>query len=353
MAKRTMQWGEIDGKQRLLVGGKVNRFIPNPTFDPISKPGALDEYFRGRNPAGKGVPELFGELDAMSDHPEYRNRDARLRLMDEQGLGGAIFLPTLGVGMEQALIHDPPALLAAFRAFNRWMEEDWGFAYQERIFAAPMLTLVDPDEAVKSVEWGLEQDARFFVLVPGPVITRSGPVSPADPIFDPVWARLAEAGAVVTAHGGNAYYTNYLSDWGESSEMEAFRQNPFRAIVSWSAVQDWFANLLAHGLFQRFPNLRMASIETGSDWVFHLFDKLEKSYSQTPGGYPEDPRETFKRHVSVSPYYEDELAALRDLLGADRMLMGSDYPHAEGLAEPTTYIKDLENFGFTPTIRVS
>jgi hypothetical protein len=48
MAKRTMQWGEIDGKQRLLVGGKVNRFIPNPTFDPISKPGALDEYFRGR-----------------------------------------------------------------------------------------------------------------------------------------------------------------------------------------------------------------------------------------------------------------------------------------------------------------
>ena len=55
MAKRTMQWAEINGKQRLLVGGKVNRFIPNPTFDPISKPGALDEYFRGRNPKGEGV----------------------------------------------------------------------------------------------------------------------------------------------------------------------------------------------------------------------------------------------------------------------------------------------------------
>ena len=50
----------------------------------------------------------------------------------------------------------------------------------------------------------------------------------------------------------------------------------------------------------------------------------------------------------VSPYYEDELAALRDLIGADHMLMGSDYPHAEGLAEPSAYIKDLENFGFTP-----
>ena len=54
MASRTMQWAEINGSQRLLVGGKVNRFIPNPTWDPISKPGALDEYFRGRNPKGEG-----------------------------------------------------------------------------------------------------------------------------------------------------------------------------------------------------------------------------------------------------------------------------------------------------------
>jgi predicted TIM-barrel fold metal-dependent hydrolase len=343
-----MQWAEINGRQRLLVGGKVNRFIPNPTWDPISKPGALDEYFRGRNPKGEGIRELFGDLDPLSEHPEYLDRDARLKLMDEQGMGGAIFLPTLGVGMEQALLDDPPALLAAFRAFNRWLDDDWGFAYKDRIFAAPMLTMVDPDEAVKNVQWSLDRDARFFVLVPGPVITASGPVSPADPVFDPMWGLLNEAGAVVTAHGGNAYYSRYLSDWGEGTEMEAFRQNPFRTIVSWSAVQDWFANLLAHGLFQRFPNLRMASIETGSDWVFHLFDKLKKSYSQTPYAYPEDPRETFRRHVSVSPYYEDDLAGLRDIVGADHMLMGSDYPHAEGLADPSTYIKDLENFGFSP-----
>ncbi len=55
MAKRAMQWAEIDGRQRLLVGGKVNRFIPNPTFDPVAKPGALDEYFRGRNPGSKDL----------------------------------------------------------------------------------------------------------------------------------------------------------------------------------------------------------------------------------------------------------------------------------------------------------
>ena len=131
--------------------------------------------------------------------------------------------------------------------------------------------------------------------------------------------------------------------------MEAFRQNPFRAIVSWSAVQDWFANLLAHGLFQRFPNLRMASIETGSDWVFHLFDKLKKSYSQTPGRLPRGPaRDVQAATCGCRRTTRTTSRGLRDLVGADHMLMGSDYPHAEGLAEPSTYIKDLENFGFTP-----
>jgi methylated-DNA-[protein]-cysteine S-methyltransferase len=48
MEKRTMQWAELNGKRRLLVAGRVNRFIPNPLFDPVARPGSLDEYFRGR-----------------------------------------------------------------------------------------------------------------------------------------------------------------------------------------------------------------------------------------------------------------------------------------------------------------
>ncbi|HEX4864691.1 MAG TPA: hypothetical protein VFV02_11495, partial [Acidimicrobiales bacterium] len=137
------------------------------------------------------------------------------------------------------------------------------------------------------------------------------------------------------------------ADWGEKSETESFRQNPFRSLASPNAIQDTIANLLAHRLFERFPNLRLASIETGSDWVFHLFEKLKKSFGQTPLAYPEDPRDTFRRHVWVSPFYEDELGDLRDLIGAEHILMGSDYPHAEGLAEPATYIKDLRNFNFS------
>ena len=345
--KRAMQWAEVDGRRRLLVGGKINRFIPNPTWDPVSKPGALDEYFRGRNPRGADTPELFGELDRLADHPEYQDRDARLALMDRQGLEGAIFLPTLGVGMEHALLHDVPALLAAFRAFNRWLDEDWGFAYQERIFAAPYLTLVDPASAVAELQWALDRDARFIVMVGGPVVVDGVGRSPADPVYDGFWSLANDAGITVCYHGGDTVYSNYLLDWGESGELQSFLQSPFRSITSYYAVQDTFANLLARRLFHRFPNLRVASIENGCAWVFHLFEKLTKSFGQTPHLYPEDPRETFARHVWVSPFYEDELDRLRDLVGTDHIVMGSDYPHAEGLAEPATYIKDLRNFAYT------
>jgi predicted TIM-barrel fold metal-dependent hydrolase len=344
-AKRTMQWVQMNGKQRLLVGGKLNRFIPNPTFDPVAKPGILDEYFRGRNPKGDDPSKLFGELEPIS--PAYRNRDARLALMDEQGMQGAIFLPTLGVGMEQALVHDIPAAVAAFRSFNRWMEEDWGFAYQERIFAAPYITLLDPDNAVRELEWALSKDARFIVMLGGPVQTAAGSKAPGDPVFDAFWQLANDSGITVLYHGGETLYSSFLGYWGENEFTESFRANAFRGLFSADALQDTIASHLALGLFTRFPNLRIASIEVGSAWVFHLFEKLNKSYGQVPQLYTEDPREAFKRHVWVSPFYEDELDRLLDLVGPEHIVMGSDYPHAEGLTDPSSYSKDLQNFNYT------
>ena len=64
--RRAMQWADVNGRRNLLVAGKINRFIPNPTFDPVAKPGCLDEYFRGRNQAGKSIRDIFGDLDPIN-----------------------------------------------------------------------------------------------------------------------------------------------------------------------------------------------------------------------------------------------------------------------------------------------
>ena len=72
MQKRCMQWAEVNGKKRLLVAGKINKFIPNPTFDPIAKPGSLEDYFRGKNEGGLDMKTMFGDLEPIAEHPGYR-----------------------------------------------------------------------------------------------------------------------------------------------------------------------------------------------------------------------------------------------------------------------------------------
>jgi predicted TIM-barrel fold metal-dependent hydrolase len=342
MQKRCMQWATIEGRTRLLVGGKVNHFIPNPTFDPVAKPGILDEYFRGKNPEGKDIRTLFGELDPI--HPAYRNRDAKLALLDEQKIEGCFLFPTLGVGMEESLKHDPEAALAAFRAFNRWMDEDWGFAYKNRIFAAPYISLIDPANAVAELEFGLSRGARVVVMRSAPIFDGRTSRSLGDPIYDPFWARAAEAGITVAFHSGDSGYNAYADAWGCGGEFESFRYDTLRICLSANPVRDTMAALVCNGVYERHPRLRIATIESGSDWVAGLLKSLKKAYGQVPKQFQSDPVEQFLSHVWVSPYYEDDLERLRDKIGADHVLFGSDFPHAEGLAEPTDFVYDLKGW---------
>ena len=49
-----------------------------------------------------------------------------------------------------------------------------------------------------------------------------------------------------------------------------------------------------------------------------------------------------KRSIHVSPFWEEDLAALSELIGVERVLFGSDFPHPEGLAQPTRYIEEIK-----------
>jgi len=350
MAKRCMQWAEVGGKKRLLVGGKINKFIPNPTFDPIARPGSLEDYFRGRNAKGLDLKTMFGDLDPLADHPGYRDRAARVALLDEQGLEGALLFPTLGVGMQEALKRDVPALHAAFRAFNQWLDEDWGFDRGDgRLYAAPMLTLADAALAAEEVRRVLEAGARIVVMIPGPVPHGEGYVSPGHPQFDPVWAQLAEAGVPLALHAGLSGVGQYGRFWGAGGtgggDFEGFRHMAFPMVAFQDrGISDTFAALICHGVLERFPNLRVASIENGAMWVPDLLRNLQDGYGKMPFSFKEHPVEQFKRQVWVAPFYEDDMPMLKDVLGIDRLLFGSDFPHAEGLPEPMWFTKDIPTF---------
>ena len=66
--------------------------------------------------------------------------------------------------IQPALREDVPAAMATISAFNRWLEEDWGFAYRDKLFAVPLLSFSDPEEAVRELEWCLSKGARMVPL---------------------------------------------------------------------------------------------------------------------------------------------------------------------------------------------
>ena len=342
MHRRCMQWATVGGRERLLVAGRINRFIPNPTFDPVARPGCLDDYFRGKVPAAD-MREAFGELEPIA--AAYRDRDARIELLDHQGLQACFLFPTLGVGMEAALEHDTDALTAAFGGFNRWLADDWGFAYRERLFAAGYLTLADPDWALDEIDWLIAHDVRVVNVRPSSVPDGAGGRrSLGHPAHDKVWQSLDDHGITVAMHSGDSGYGFLLEHWGVDSEFESFRYNALKSLLTYSPISDALASLLAEGVLSGHRNLRVATIETGSEWVWPFVKKLAKSYRQQRHAFEEDPLEVFRRQVWIAPYYEDDLQALRDLIGAGHMLFGSDFPHAEGLADPVSFVHDLEEF---------
>ena len=157
-------------------------------------------------------------------------------------------------------------MTAAFGAFNRWLAEDWGFAYQERIFSAPMISMIDVDWAVSEVEWALHSGARMVVMVPGPVPTPDGGSrSPGMSEYDPVWARIAEAGITVGMHGGDDGGLHDYNEWWEpTDDFQSFRTSPFKQITGHDRqIFDTMAALVCHGTYDRHPNLRIACIENG------------------------------------------------------------------------------------------
>ena len=337
-ATRVFEWAQIGKRSYPVIGGKVFRGVKNATFDPVAPPGVLADYFRG-NPNGDDPLELLRRHEPI--RAEYRDRDARLAVMDEQGLERCWMFPTLGMIYEDPLKHDPGAVQLMFTAFNRWLEEDWGFAYRDRIFAAPYFTLVDVDWACAELEWAIERGARTIVTRPAAAVTVDGPKSPGDPMFDPFWARVNEAGITVVVHAGDSGYTahGYARD-GFTTDFGGVPQ-PIRMLQLERPVEDWLSALVCDNLFHRFPNLRVASVENGSKFLPGLFERLQVVARKMNGWFPEDPVETFRRHIWVNPFWEDQVDDVIDAVGVDRVIFGSDWPHIEALPEPLQYVDEV------------
>jgi predicted TIM-barrel fold metal-dependent hydrolase len=339
-ADRTVQWCEIKGRKYQIVGGRLSRAVVNPTFDPIAKAGAMHEYFRG-NPNKKSPMEFLAEREPSPEH--YRRAEARVPVLDQQGLEKCWMFPTLGVLYEELLKDDPEAVCVAFTAFNRWLADDWPFNHQDRIYTAPYIAMADVDHAVSELEFALAHDARVVVMRPAAPTTKDGQMSPFAPYFDPFWARVNEAGVAVVVHAGDSGYSSqgYADDKFGATFGGGWKPS-IRSLSIERAAYDFLATAIFEKLFVRFPNVRLCSVENGSEFLPDLFRKFRSTAKKMPGYFGEDPVETFKRNVWINPFWEDDPYLVVELMGADRVIFGSDWPHIEGMPRPLDYLPEVK-----------
>jgi predicted TIM-barrel fold metal-dependent hydrolase len=343
-ADRAVHIGEYEGERAWFMGDRPLGFDRRP-LDWVLEPGDL----RRMLPLRAAGLDADVKVMASTADAAFRDRDARIDRLDAFGVQACVMFSSFF--FENEFPNDPEAGCANLRAYNRWVAEDWGWAYRDRLFAPATLSLIDVDFAVAELERVLTEGARLLLLRTGPVAGRS----PADPVFDPFWARVEEAGVPAIFHVSlSTYETDFARLWGEplDATMAEFTAFQWFTCFMHRPIIDTMASLVFNNLFGRFPGLRILSIENGSAWVPKLMSELDHvmHYTQPttlwPGGkLTAKPSELLREHLFVSPffepYYEAPLRDLVDVLGIDRLVFGSDWPHGEGKPAPLDYLEDV------------
>jgi predicted TIM-barrel fold metal-dependent hydrolase len=339
--KDAVTYVEVNGRTKIATLGQISDYIPNPTFDVVAAPGAQEDFFRHGNPEGKSRREILGDPIRSTD--AFREPSARLALLDQQGIDRTMMYPTLASLVEERFSDHPEATHAVIHALNQWIFETWSFDWKDRIFTTPIITLPIVESAIAELDWVVAHGARAILIRPAPVPGLRGQRSFGLPEFDPFWQRVVETDTLVIMHASDSGYSRHSNEWEGAGEFLPFKPSPFRAYhtMTHSPAADAVAALVCHGALSRFPELRIASVENGSDWVAPLVQTLAATYKKMPQEFAEHPVETVHRNIYVNPFWEDDVSKLSESIPMDHIFFGSDFPHPEGLADPLSYVDHL------------
>ena len=253
---------------------------------------------------------------------------ARLKVMEAESIDVAVFYPTIGLAWEGHV--DDPALAAAYcRAYNRWLAEFCSVA-PERLVGVAHLSLADVDEAIRELRRCAKAGFKGVFVRPDLVEGRAI----GHPDFDPLWAECQAMGVPVGLHVV-AREERPLAQWWRGQQRElGYGRSGFMfhfAFLTLSVVAA-FTSLLQGGTLERFPRLKVAILESGGGWLAHWLERLDGKYRLLRKYTPlrMRPSEYFQRQcwISVEPD-EATTPAMVELLGEDRFIWASDYPHAD------------------------
>jgi len=331
-------------------------------YIPKKLQGEYEAWVKDAEAMRQVMRQVMGErnlgVDGDTDLDGPRNWDSarRLRETEADGVVAEVIFPNtvppfaprpFSVFEEPEMGDDLERRWAGLQAHNRWLADFCAEAPGRRAGICQIL-LPNIEGSVEEIRWAKENGLTGGVLLPG-APPGSGMSPLYAPEYEPIWAVCEELGMPVNHHsgGGTPDFGMYMP---ESLAM-------FMLEVTWWAHRALW-HLMFSGVFERHPGLQFVTTEAGTDWVPRVLEGLDTFYDRMKyekrgseamfGGPVVDkmslkPSEYFERqcHVGAS-FLPPKECAVRDQIGVDRIMWGSDYPHTEG-----TYPYTRENLRLT------
>ena len=306
-----------DGLEYLSVDGKPSWFAQGGTL------GALGAIGQDVNPFLE--PGRIKWEDALL--PGGYDPHARVKVMDEEGIDMSLVYPSLGLVWE-ADCTDAALAAANCRAYNNWVF-DFCQPYPDRLIPVSHIPTLDVEEGVKELRRTAKLGAKAAMICGAPPARR--PLGGR--YFDPLWEEAQALGLPMTLHpsSGPDHMPNYLyPNPGECSAWWVF-------MVSAEDVKLQFTTFFNEGTFERFPDLKLVVLESGTGWlvpwVQRMDDKFEVNGFTT--AMKRKPSEYFHENCWIAMDPDDKNFQYNiHHLNPDRFVWAYDYPHSDSVTEP-------------------
>lgn len=286
--------------------------------------------------------KLEGRWDAVPK-AAYQPADY-VKAMALDGVGGAVIYPTQGLFWYR--IPDVDLANAVFRAYNRWLA-DFCSAAPGTLKGIAMILLEDVDASVAELEHASESGLVGAML---PVFP-SPDMDYFDPRLEPMWEKAEELGLPLSLHvGSNRPGQNELG-----ADLRTITPATRTTLDYW--VRHSMTAIIFSGVFERHPGLKILSVEHELGWIPHFLKQMDFTYDErrymTPVRFAGNrrPSDVWKSNVYTT-FMEDDLGIeMRDRIGVNHMMWGSDYPHAESTWPRSRQILDTVLSGVSASER--
>lgn len=285
----------------------------------------------GQKEEGRGLEE-FDPSRALN--PDLYDMEKRIRFLDEEGIDTQIIYPTLALAWE-CMLTDPDLAAAHCMAYNTWAFGICG-PHKRRLCPVAHISLLAPELAVRELRRVAKLGGRSALVAAIPINGRSF----GHPDYDPVWAAAQDLDMAIGVHlsfypgfGGSQWYRNQNPGYSYMFLQMGIKQEPRTALTT----------MVIDGVFERFPRLRVATVEAKSGWVGEWVERMDYFYQYTGKGtrMKRAASEYFTRNIWIGADPDEKmLPPVVQLLGDDKFFIGSDYPHAEGYMRPIETARD-------------